>query len=150
MKIKIEPKYGGFRTSNRDLSRHDRTSLRCTGMSIAKISIDVPDSPAKGVTMRFETDESVSEALVRIATKLKLSMSKEQIHSRFSLMVQGGAGHTYFPLQDMVCTHLDQYDFAKVCIYFHSRRHDTTKRHSHTTHRIPTCKSPWCVAPIRL
>ena len=83
-------------------------------MSIVKIFVDVTDTAANVVTVRFEEGEMVRDALVRVATKLKLQRSAEEIHTRFAFIIRGVSGSRYFPLAEPIQLHLCEADASKV------------------------------------
>ena len=65
---------------------------------ICKILIDITESQAQGVTLKFEDAETVSDALIKIVAKLKLKFSNEEIVSKYALVLRGMPNMRYFPL----------------------------------------------------
>lgn len=85
-------------------------------MVIAKIIVDTKDTAANVVTMRFE-EETVEESIIKIAAKLKLHLSKEDILSRYALVLQGVTGAKYFPMDHLVTEFITP-EVTAVCFMF--------------------------------
>ena len=86
---------------------------------ITKVCLDIADSKiaANVVTMKFEESETVADAIVKIAAKVKAQLSKEEVLSRFALVYKGIPAARYFQQDASIIEYLTN-DCLKVC-YFH-------------------------------
>lgn len=73
---------------------------------ISKIFLSVSDVAANVVTLRFEDNETVADALVKIAGKLKMQLSKEEILGRYILVYKGIPSAKYFLLDTAIENYL--------------------------------------------
>ena len=71
-------------------------------MLITKVYIETADTSANVVTLRFEDDETVAEALVKVAAKLKLQITREEILTRYALVLQGIPASKYFNAEQLI------------------------------------------------